>query len=424
MSGYPDVHTPNLDGLAGEGTAYLNAHAVVAQCNPSRVSTLWGVYPSKTGIYTNEHPWDESPYLVDKPSVLRHLALNGYRVFGAGKVFHSRWPGHNDVPWHEHYASPQALHANVGKTATGELLDLSGITQDLNNIYPQDFGAHGTMEDYADHDVALWAEDRIRNEADGFVVAVGFEKPHPPYIVPQRFFDLYDRDQLLDLSWKANEEMVDLPPSLLQVLGNDLSADVIPYLKDVNKMKDHLHGYLAAISCVDEMIATIVDAWQTRRENTYLILVSDHGQYLGEKMRVAKLFLWDRATRVPLIVAGPDVLQNRQSSPMSLINLYPMMCAMAGMPIPQWVDGSPVMYSLRQHLSETGPARSYYQYPMAPYTEAVIKSLRSRQFRISEWPDGYEFYNYLADPQEQDNLWPECDNWSVFRQHQTWLDAS
>jgi len=417
MDGYKDTHTPNMNALAEQGTVFLNAHTPAPQCNPSRVATLFGVDPTKSGVYNNGVQYNESAYLADKKSIFRHLGESGYNVYAGGKIFHSPWEPHNDVNWDEYYSSPQRNHANLAKTPNGNILDVSEVTHDLNTIYPHDFGAYGTVSDYSDYDVATWAEDKIANAPDGFAIGVGFEKPHHPFVVPKKYFDLYDRNQLIDPSWRADSDIDDLPQSLQNILRNDFfRSDVVPYLQRERKMRDHIHAYLAAISFVDDMIGKVVRAWEKRKENTTIVLLSDHGQFLGEKLQIEKLYLWDRATRVPLVMAGPNIIKNRQSSPMSLLNIYPMLCRIMGVSEPAHLDGIPVNYALSNHISWTQNVRSYYEYPTAPYNGYIAKSLRTDRFRISQWPDGYEFYDYNNDPKEMTNLWPICENCGIFQQ--------
>ena len=261
MGGYQDTHTPNMNALAEQGTAFLNAHAVVPACNPSRVSTLFGVDPTKSGAYTNnDHYWD-MPYLNDKKSIFRHLGENGFQVYGGGKLFHSSWEPHNDVDWDEFYTSNQRLEANYALTENSTNLDISGVTNELNALFPHDFGPHGSDKDYADNDVATWAEQKIANAPDGFVIGVGFEKPHFPFVVPKEYFDLYNNNQVLNPAWKGAEDIQDLPRSAQDILNNSFSSNVIPFLEREGRTRDHVHAYLASISFVDEMVGKVVRAW-------------------------------------------------------------------------------------------------------------------------------------------------------------------
>ena len=403
-----------MNAVAEQGTAFLNAHATVPACNPSRVSTLFGVDPTNSGAYTNYDHYDQMPYLNDKKSIFRHLGENGYQVYADGKIFHSSWEPHNDVDWDEFYTSTQRPQANYALTSSGNTLDVSGVTHALNTLLPYDFGGYGDDQDYADYDVATWAEDRIVNAPDGFAIGVGFEKPHFPFVVPKKYFGLYNREEMLNPAWQADEDLLDLPQSAQDILNNNFSSNVIPFLEREGRMREHMHAYLAAISFVDEMVGKIVRAWEQRKSNTTIILVSDHGQFLGEKLQIGKLYMWDRATRVPLVMAGPGIIKNRQSSPMSLLNLYPTVCQMMGVPEPSHLDGQAINYSLSDHVSRRQTARSYYRCTAAPYDGYIVKSLRIDRFRITKWPDGYEVYDYLNDPKEMNNLWPRCENWRIF----------
>jgi arylsulfatase A-like enzyme len=303
LSGHPQVKTPNIDRLAERGMLFENAHCAAPVCNPSRLATLSGLNPTRTGVYGNSSYWPYNhPNLLTIP---RHFKSLGYRVEGGGKIFHHT-PGHNP-PDQWHYFFKQRWDDPYHRYPAGSLKSLGGWPNPvvrwpdgfpLNGIEnvrspvqrppgnPREFDwgplDRGLMET-GDGRAVAWADQFLDVEhKDPFFLAVGIFRPHLPWYAPKEFFIEYPIDDV-SMPILKKDDLDDLPES-----GKKMARTSTPdfeYLKSEGRYREAVQAYLASISFADALVGELIKSLDSSpyAENTIVVLWSDHGWHLGEK---------------------------------------------------------------------------------------------------------------------------------------------
>jgi arylsulfatase A-like enzyme len=408
----PDVRTPNIDALARRGTLFVNAFCSAPYCNASRMGVFTGCLPGTTGIYQNEPFW-EAP--LRKATFVELLRESGYHTFGAGKVFHGMFDyaaagaeGRTDAQWRELENRPflwngfQANHSDPlpDSRPLNGLFDFSHFETVPPAYHHFDWGPlpADREEDMPDSAVLRACRLFLENAPpEPFFCAAGFYKPHLPWHVPQRFFDLYDPARI-SLPLVKDDDLEDVPP-----IGRTwaLSPPDHELVTSRGQWPQAVQGYLAAISYVDELIGELVAALDRSglAENTTVVLWGDNGFHLGEKLHWRKFVLWEEATRVPLIVASPGRPETRRRvyEPVSLIDICPTIAELAGVAaLP--ADGCSLIPLM------SGEA-SHRPRPVIMTWGRGNHSMRLPQWRYTRYVDGTEeLYDHAADPFEWTNL--------------------
>ena len=378
--------TPHIDRLAERGTLFVNAHCQAPICNPSRASLMTGRLPSTTGIYYLSpliRDCESTRNLVTLP---QHFAANGYHTIGIGKLFHQK----NELEFDDYLG-------NFGGFGPRPKQPISaGHTHPL-----WDWGAFPQRdEQMPDYKIATKACEILAQESDQpRFLAVGFHRPHVPMCVPQKWFDLYDREDC-KLAGYLENDLDDVPQ-----YGQDLSWSAVAprhsWMVENNQVEHAIHSYLACVSFVDAQVGRLLDALDEspHAENTIVVLWSDHGFHLGTKDRWGKRSLWDDATRVPLVFAGPGVPSNRRTNmPVGLIDIYPTFIDLCELPPQEGLEG----YSLTPLLSDELVASVR---PVITTFGQHNHSVRWSRGRLTQYIDGSrEFYDYCHDSHELQNL--------------------
>ena len=400
LGGHSQAKTPNIDRLAERGMVFTNAHTVSTSCNPSRTALLTGLRPSSTGVYANGDDWRTNERLQGLPTVPRHFQDEGYGTFGAGKIFHAHtynprgFFGLNDpIAW-------DAFYPSVGR----QLPDEVGPPRRPANGNPGYLGFDWypvVTDDSAmgDGQVVSWAERQLAAASgDPQFLAVGIYRPHLPWYVPQKYLDMHPLEQI-ELPTILETDLDDVPeiarPSAFR------SDETQRWLVEENLWEEAVQAYLASTSFADAMVGRLIDALDRsgRADNTIIVLWSDHGFHLGEKQRWRKFTLWEEVTRVPLIIVAPGVTTpgSRTAQPVSLLDLYPTLTELAGLPTPDHVEGTSLGPLLRNQNAEWDHA--------AVTTNGYMEhSVRDERYRYTRHADGSEeFYDLLTDPNEWDN---------------------
>jgi len=334
LAGHPQAYTPNLNRLAAMGLCFENAYAAAPACSPSRTATLFSRFPWETGIYGNRHAWYQAFDYGKHQSVIGQLRQGGLTTYGAGKIFHAIYKSRSSIQkidqddWTSYFAGEMTKHPAISQTVrSGDLGSMSDFGVDISG---------GPSFDDVNTD---WMIDKIVPGAEGTVWAMGVFRPHLPFIVPQEYFDLIP-------------ENVSLPPGLGANLfdpGNNGATKGLPEAgklmskktsktgKVLGKHKEYnqfLRAYLASIAYADAKLGLILDRLETcgLMDNTFIVLWSDHGWQLGEKLAFRKFTLWERALRVPLFVAGPGIKSGRVKEPVSLVDVAPTILSMMELP--------------------------------------------------------------------------------------------
>lgn len=403
LGGYPGVETPNIDALARRGALFQNAHCASPLCNPSRVALLTGLRPSTTGIYDNEQYW--RPNLPGVVSLPGYFKQNGYHAAGAGKIFHHVagfnspgewnefqlqvfddpwWRRTEWYPWNKKEPNPPGYPYNGLKNFQGEF----------------DWGVLPKPEsEYGDMKAVDFAGQFLQRRMDKpFFLAVGLWHPHIPMFSPQRYFDMYPESKVRIPKVPA-DDLDDVP-----AVGRELAAarrEEYDRILREGKWSDAVRAYLAAISFADAMLGKVLAglAASAYANNTIIVFWSDNGWHLGEKEHWHKSTLWQRSTHIPLIVAGPGVRQTGKSrpQPVSLLDLYPTLVEMCGLPPKKELEGTSLVPLLHHPSAKHNPVVSTY----LPGNHMV----RDERWRYIRYRDGTEeLYDLQADPDEFHNL--------------------
>lgn len=387
LGGHPQARTPNLDRLASRGVAFTNAHAVAPACNPSRTALLTGIRPSTSGVYYNGQNWRDA--LPDAVTLPQHFMAHGYRTMGAGKVFH----GEPDArSWHEYFPSLERLKPSDPHP---DDTPVNGIFLALNF----DWGpVQADDAEMGDAQVVSWVIDQLsRPQEEPFFLAAGIYRPHLPWYVPQEYFDAYPLESI-QLPPVIESDLDDVPEAGTALISSWDHSRVV----DSGQWKAAVQGYLASVAFADAQLGRLLDAFEASPyvDDTIVVLWSDHGWHLGEKEHWRKFALWERATRIPLIMVAPGTTTpgTLAANPVSLLDVYPTLVDLAGLPVSGHLEGR----SLRPLLEE----------PQAAWTRPALTthgpgnhSLRSERYRYIRYADGgEELYDHASDPNEWTNL--------------------
>ena len=388
--GHPDAITPNLDRLIKRGTLFTNAQCQSPMCSPSRTAIMTGLRPSTTGIYgiIDDNKIKEANATTRQNTFLHQYFKDaGYYTMGIGKIFHEHAPdglldksggrvsGFGPKP-------PKPMHWDNKRTST-------------------DWGAFPEKdEQMPDYQSARWAVERLnRSYEKPFFLTVGFLRPHVPWHVPQKWFDLYNPDKLHEPPYLKTDRD-DLPPIANRV-------DDWPMMPTTDwaiasgEWKNILQGYLASVSFVDHYVGEILDALEASpyAKNTMIVLWSDHGYRLGEKGTFAKMCLWDQATAAPLLFAGPGIPQNTKIDvPVELFSIYPTLTDLCGLSSPKNLEARSIYPLLKS-------PKANWPYPAITTWGRNNHAVRTKDYRYIHYEDGSEeLYLEKTDPNEWYNV--------------------
>ncbi|MGB0598556.1 MAG: sulfatase [Rubripirellula sp.] len=398
LNGHPDVKTPAMARLAARGLTFTNAHCQAPLCNPSRTSLMTSRRPTSTGVY-GLAPWIRNvPELADIVTMPQHFRSHGYRTLIGGKIYHGNYGRKAGQEEADVWGPP----AGVGVRPRKKLI---GPTPGGNNPL-MDWGVFPHEdEDKGDWRVASWAVEELESmpEDKPFFLSVGFFLPHVPCYATQKWFDLYP-EQTMTMPPILKGDRDDTPESSWFIHWY-LPEPRTSWLEKNDQLRNLARSYLACISFVDSQVGRVLDALEKspHADNTIVVLWSDHGYHLGEKAISGKNSLWRHSTRVPLIVAGPNVPKAvRCEQPAELMDLYPTLSEMVGLPQAEGIEGLSLMPQIRNPETErTRPAICSHN--------AGNHSVCDNRWRYILYADGgEELYDRKADPLELTNLlWGE-----------------
>ncbi len=392
--------SPNIDRLAEQASVFANNQCQQAICGPSRASLLTGWRPDKTQI------WDLHTLIRDKnPDVVtlpQYFKNNGYETAATGKVFDPRSvdSGHDTASWSIPYVLVTAKRWQV---STGR---------------PSTESADLPDSDYVDGKIARVGMQLLEKVAKGdkpFFVAVGFKKPHLPFVAPKKYWDLYNRDSIQINPFQKHAK--NSPDYVYTKSGEFRSYDDVPDEGEipVDVQKRAIHGYYACVSFVDAQVQKVIAKLDSLglRKNTVIIIWGDHGWHLGDHAQWAKHTNFEQATRAPMIIVDPDYPQKRYvTTPTEFVDIYPTLCDLVGLPIPKGLAG----VSLKPIIS--GQSNRVKDYAMSQYKKSKYEgyTIRTDRYRYTEWlPVEYregtlpyseniivdrELYDYKIDPRE------------------------
>jgi len=403
LGGHPDARTPNLDRLSKRGVLFTRSYCAAPACNPSRAATLCGIAPSTSGVYHNPDPWRKA--LPDAVTLPQHFMAHGYHVEGGGKIFHGTFP--DPASWHK-YFKKRADPLPPGRPLNG-----------LPRTAHFDWGpVDATDEEMGDGKLAQWAAGFLREKHDKpFFLAVGFYRPHLPWYVPRKYFEGFPPEKIT-LPIVKEDDLDDIPPAGVRIARPQ--GDHKRVVESGNWRKA-VSSYLACILFTDTMIGRVLDALDRSAyaKNTIIVLWSDHGWHLGEKLHWRKFALWEEATRMPLFIAAPGVSRTgvRCGRTVSLLDLYPTLIELCELKPREGLAGRSLVPLLKD--------------PEAPWDRPAVTThgfmnhaVRSEDWRYIRYSDGSEeLYDHRKDPMEWTNLAGKAELADVKKRLSRWLPA-
>lgn len=407
--------TPNIDRLAKRGTVFTRAYCQQSVCAPSRASVLTGRRPNTTKVWDlKTHFRTAIPDVVTLP---QYFKQQGYHTQSVGKIYHDPQEAQDAVSW----SVPEML------AVTDEIGGRYALPEnDIPGIWPANktnSTERANVPDsvYIDGRVSIDAVHVLNQIKDKpFFLAVGFRRPHLPFVAPEKYWALYDGKKI---PMPTNP----LPPSnvpeiALHNWGELRAYTDIPksgYLTDDEKTHQLIQGYYASTSFVDAQIGRVLDELDRLglTENTIVVLWGDHGFHLGEHGLWAKTTNFEMDTRVPLILSSPDkFVKNAKSNALvELVDVYPTLTELAGLALPSGLEG----VSMAPLLEE--PERAWKTAAFSQFlrlennklknNKVMGYSIRTPDFRYTEWQDfvtgkvqAAELYDHVNDPLETDNM--------------------
>jgi len=408
LGGHPDVKTPNLDKLASRGVLFTNAHCSAPACNPSRASLMTGILPSTSGIYHNPTPWRSSPVLKDAVTIPQHFMANGYSAVGGGKIYHGGFP---DPPsWQSYFPSQKQ---NKPDDPVPPNRPVNGIP----NTSHFDWGPVDAPDrDMGDRQVAAWATKQLQKEHNKpFFIACGFFRPHLPWYVPTKYFDMYPPDKITLPN--VNDNDLDDVPELGRKMARP-QGDHAKVLKH-KQWRKAVQGYLASITFVDTCVGRVIKALDKSAyaDNTIVILWSDHGWHLGEKLHWRKFSLWEEATHNVLMAVVPGVTKPSQrcSRPVTMVDIYPTLIELCGLTPKAELEGKSLVPLLKN-------PKARWDRPALTTHGRNNHSLRGERYRYIRYSDGAEeLYDHDKDALEWTNLASDPKYAAVKKEFARWL---
>ena len=420
LGGHPQAKTPNIDRLASRGTLFANAHCAAPLCNPSRTALLTGRRPTTTGVYGNRDDWRQFASLRDAVTLPLYFRQQGYWTASGGKIFHANHGGFTGAlttaegaPYGGRSGNNQPAAWDEGFPSKTVQLPLAPVLLGThrNGInHHWDWGPlDHPIEETEDGQTSRWAVSQLRKKhTKPFFLAVGIYKPHDPQYAPDEFFDQHPLDKVELPSIKA-DDLADVPVAgkRYALRKNNWNDMIVKH----NALPAAVRAYLAAVTFADAMVGRVLDALDASpyADNTIICLWSDHGYHLGEKEKYHKSTLWEESTRVPLIIVVPPGIASGLASgagkagsvtqrPVSLVDIYPTLVELAGLPVMDGLDGA----SLAPLLKDPGAPRDH---PALTSRSAGDHAVRDERWRYIRYGDGSEeLYDHDSDPMEWENL--------------------
>ncbi len=384
LGGHPDTKSPHLDALAGRGVLFERAYCAAPACNPSRAALMTGIRPSSSGVYLNAQPWRPAmPEIVTLP---QHFMRHGYRAVGGGKIYHGGFD--DDASWHEYFRK--------GSDPLPATRPVNGIPRTAHF----DWGPVPVRDEQMnDHRVVDWAIGELRKSHDKpFFLACGIFRPHLPWYVPQKYFDMFPLDSIT-LPKVRGDDLADVPAAGKKMAKPDGDHRKVT---QTNNWRRAVQGYLASIAFADAQVGRLIAALDASdyADNTVVILWGDHGWHLGEKQHWRKFSLWEEADRAPLMIYVPGMTrsQGRCLRTVSFVDIYPTLADVCGLPTPKHLEGRSLKSLLQNPQAE-------WSYPAITTHGKDNHAVRSERFRYIRYADGSEeLYDHAKDPMEWTNL--------------------
>lgn len=449
--GSKQMVTPNFDRLAAMGVSFHNAHVQQAVCGPSRASIMTGMYPDRTQVWDLHTDFRKSaPDLISMPE---YLATQGYVTTGIGKIYHknSSSPGHDGKSWTIPHVLPKDFNENTGAPAMNTYQNpetkaqIEALQQEAKEKGLKGYGKISKYvyakvkpstecEDVPDdaYQDGVYTKEALRKlkmlkaQEKPFFLALGYQRPHLPFVAPKKYWDLYEREKI---ELAPFQELAENSPRIayhnfgeIRAYSDiDKDADLGDRFPE-EKQRELIHGYMACVSYIDAQLGMVLDALEELElaDNTVIVLWGDHGFHLGDHTLWCKHSNFEQATRIPLYFAGPGVSQNRvvEKQPVELVDVFPTLFDLAGVAQPEGLSGKS-LEPLLDESPKTGIDRDYAISQYHRRKDVMGYTIRTARYRYTEWHEdhyrsykpyqesniiGVELYDYQEDPNETRNL--------------------
>ncbi|MDR8392409.1 sulfatase [Aliifodinibius sp. S!AR15-10] len=422
--------TPEMDKLASESLRFIKAYANQAVCAPSRLNLMLGSRSTSSGIYGFGR--DLRDFYPDATTMPQFFKQHGYHAESMGKVYHIGHGTYNDEEsWSIPHHSDKVIEYNDPESTGGELTREEALFGNRSWEFARSLSRGAAWESPAVEDTA-YADGRVANHAikrlnalkenpeQPFFMAVGFARPHLPFSVPQKYWDIYDPEEL------PMPQIEQAPKGAPDYAGKSGGGEIaqykpIPTPDEIegpfpDQLKRNLiHGYYASVSYVDTQIGKVLSELENLGldENTIVVLWGDHGFHLGELGIWTKHVNYEIANNIPLMIRAPGVTTPGSSTEQlaETVDIYPTLAELTGLPNPnptQPLDGEsmvPVLKNPEARVSD----HAYHTYPRG---ERIGRAIRTDRYRLVEWKNigadpetaDLELYDYTDGPVEQENL--------------------
>ncbi|MEM9159160.1 MAG: sulfatase [Verrucomicrobiota bacterium] len=393
--GDPIVKTPHIDSLAESGVLFRHAYCQGTTCRPSRQSFMFSRYKGDTGTSMGEN-----------------FINNGFYSARVGKIFHMRVPGDiidgtdgddYEECWTERFNSQgeEAHTPGLYSLYNHDIVTTAPENRASTKMLHRWFVSvvyEGDGSDQPDHKTATKTIELLNQRKDAeepFFIAAGFVRPHYPNVAPRQYFDMYSW-QDIQLPHVPDDDLDDIPP-----LGRpNVTNGTDPIGKYPDNQKRMWAAYYATITFIDDQIGRILAELDRLglRESTAIVFLSDHGYHLGEHTFWQKNNLHEDVNRVPLIISAPGYQTGETKSFAELIDIYPTIAELTGIPVPNTVQGK----TLVPILKNTNAKVQDIAFTVGNHKDYAIRDQRWAYIRYKD--DTEEFYDMKKDPYQYTNL--------------------
>jgi iduronate 2-sulfatase len=465
--GFKETKTPNIDKLAQASTIFNGNYCQQAVCAPTRASLLTGLRPDKTQV------WDLQTLIraknPDVTTLPQYLKANGYNTMAMGKIFDPRSvdKDHDAVSWTvpyknkfkypegyedivvEAYQSPEMkarfkeLQAQRGAKNNDKNEDFDNPKITRKDILVSTESADVPDDAYFDGAMTKYAIQQLKAQKGAtqpFFMAVGFHKPHLPFVAPKKYWDLYDRSKVSLAKWQ--KPSIDGPDiayhnagemrgfkDIEKLVGKPKNGKDLLNLPEA-KQRELIHGYYACISYLDAQVGKLMDALKAEGldKNTIIVLWGDHGWHLGDHSLWCKHSNFEQATKAPLMFTVPNLTKGKvYTNPTEFVDIFPTLCELTGLAIPTHLDGKSLVPAMKDNTVKVKDF-AISQYPRGggggESRNIMGYSMRTERYRYTEWLGSkfttaqpfneklvtdMELYDLVNDPDETTNLANKAD---------------
>ncbi len=402
LAGNKQALTPNLNAFANQGVNFTRNYCTSPGCNPSRSTLMTGYHTYTSGMYSNYQDWRKVPKLSDAVTLGQYFRDNGYYSAGAGKIYHYSQVAPRT--WDDYYPS-QTNNMPREFIPEGNPVNMPEFKYmyKMFDWYALPF----EDEETSDYQSVSYIKSQLEKDHDKpFFLAAGIYKPHLPWYAPKKYFDMFPLEDIR-LPEILEDDTTDLGTRAKELIsrGGNYHKHVI----EAGKWKEAIQGYLASIAFADAMVGELLTSLENSQyaDNTIVVIWSDHGWQLGEKMHWRKFALWENLIRTVMMIKVPEGLAQLPEGSAkgktvtdltSLLDIYPTLVDLAGLPDRPDLDGSSLkpLLMVGDNSLERGIITTY---DFGDY------SVRYKNWHYINYVDGSEeLYDLEKDPNEWHNL--------------------